>query len=57
MPGWGALPAEPRSIDDLPAPARSYVQTISQMAGVPFCLVSVGPDRSETIRITDPFAS
>ena len=24
----------------------------SEMAGVPFCLVSVGPDRSETIRLT-----
>ncbi|NVB83359.1 MAG: adenylosuccinate synthase [Kofleriaceae bacterium] len=56
IPGWEKLPSNARSIDDLPAPARSYVQTISQMAGVPFCLVSVGPDRSETIRLTDPFA-
>jgi len=29
---------------------------IERMAGVPFCLVSVGPDRSETIRLHDPFA-
>ncbi len=57
IPGWEKLPSVAQSIDDLPAPARSYVQTISQMAGVPFCLVSVGPDRSETIRLTDPFAS
>jgi adenylosuccinate synthase len=55
IPGWDKLPANAQSIDDLPGPARSYVQTISQMAGVPFCLVSVGPDRSETIRLTDPF--
>jgi adenylosuccinate synthase len=57
MPGWDTLPSSPRAIEDLPATARNYVQTISQMAGVPFCLVSVGPDRSETIRLTDPFAS
>jgi adenylosuccinate synthase len=57
MPGWSALPAAPRSIEELPPPARAYVQTISQMAGVPFCLVSVGPDRSETIRLMDPFGS
>jgi adenylosuccinate synthase len=57
FPGWEALPADARSIEALPASARSYVQTISQMAGVPFCLVSVGPDRSETIRLTDPFAN
>jgi adenylosuccinate synthase len=57
FPGWEKLPADARSIGDLPPSARSYVQTISQMAGVPFCLVSVGPDRAETIRITDPFAN
>jgi adenylosuccinate synthase len=54
--GWDKLPSEAHEISDLPAPARAYVQTISEMAGVPFCLVSVGPDRSETIRLTDPFA-
>jgi adenylosuccinate synthase len=56
MPGWDRLPSEARAIEDLPAPARTYVETISAMAGVPFCLVSVGPDRVETIRLSDPFA-
>jgi adenylosuccinate synthase len=56
LPGWEKLPPNARSIEDLPMAARTYVQTISHMAGVPFCLVSVGPDRSETIRLTDPFA-
>jgi adenylosuccinate synthase len=54
--GWGRLPKEAHDISDLPATARAYVETIERMAGVPFCLVSVGPDRSETIRLTDPFA-
>jgi adenylosuccinate synthase len=53
--GWGKLPTA-REIGDLPKTARDYVNTIEQMAGVPFCLVSVGPDRSETIRLRDPFA-
>jgi adenylosuccinate synthase len=56
LPGWGALPADARDVSDLPGPARAYVETIERMAGVPFCLVSVGPDRSETIRLHDPFA-
>jgi adenylosuccinate synthase len=56
FPGWGQLPSA-RDITDLPAPARAYVETIQRMAGVPFCLVSVGPDRAETIRLTDPFAA
>jgi adenylosuccinate synthase len=56
FPGWGRLPSDARDVTDLPAPARAYVETIERMAGVPFCLVSVGPDRSETIRLHDPFA-
>jgi adenylosuccinate synthase len=56
FPGWGRLPSDARHVADLPAPARAYIETIERMAGVPFCLVSVGPDRSETIRLHDPFA-
>jgi len=56
FPGWGTLPSEAQGIEDLPAPARAYVDAIARLAGVPFCLISVGPDRSETIRLTDPFA-
>jgi adenylosuccinate synthase len=56
FPGWGPLPGGARDVAELPAPARAYVETIERMAGVPFCLVSLGPDRSETIRLHDPFA-
>ena len=56
FPGWETLPSAAHDVSELPAPARAYVETIERMAGVPFCLVSVGPDRSETIRLRDPFA-
>ncbi|HEY4058682.1 MAG TPA: adenylosuccinate synthase [Kofleriaceae bacterium] len=56
FPGWGPLPSNAKEIVDLPTSARAYVATIERMAGVPFCLVSHGPDRTETIRLTDPFA-
>jgi len=56
FPGWGRLPAEAREVKDLPPTARAYVETIERMAGVPFCLISVGPDRAQTIRLRDPFA-
>jgi len=53
--GWGTLPPDARDVRDLPGPARAYVEAIERMAGVSFCLVSVGPDRNETIRLHDPF--
>jgi len=56
FPGWGRLPSDARQVTDLPEKARAYIETIERMAGVPFCLVSVGPDRVETIRLHDPFA-
>ena len=54
-PGWGSL-AGAKALDDLPTTTRQYVDTVEKLAGVPFYLVSVGPDRAETIILRDPFA-
>ena len=56
FPGWGELPRATQSLDDLPTTARDYVQTIAKLAGAPLALVSVGPDRNQTIKLADPFA-
>jgi len=53
-PGWGRI-GEVRNRDDLPTSAKQYVAAIEQLAGVPFTLISVGPDRAETIALEDPF--
>ena len=53
-PGWGSL-AGVTQFDDLPPTTRQYVDTVQRLAGVPFYLVSVGPDRAETIVLSDPF--
>lgn len=55
-PGWGELPQDVRELSDLPPAARDYVSSIEQLAGVSLTLVSVGPDRNQTIRLSDPFA-
>jgi adenylosuccinate synthase len=58
-PSWPTLsdaPKDVRELSDLPAAARSYVEAIEKLAGVPLALVSVGPDRNQTIRLRDPFA-
>ena len=57
FPGWGPLPTSVRSLHDLPAPARRYIDAIADGAGVPLTLVSIGPDRRQTVLLGDPFAA
>ncbi|MBC7229696.1 MAG: adenylosuccinate synthase [Actinobacteria bacterium] len=49
MPGWKRDISEARTLDDLPAEARRYLDFISSRSGVPISLVSVGPSRQQTI--------
>ncbi|MEZ4367000.1 MAG: adenylosuccinate synthase [Kofleriaceae bacterium] len=53
--GLGDWPAQVRTLADLPAPARRYLEAIEAGAGVPLCLVSVGPERGQTVVLADPF--
>jgi adenylosuccinate synthase len=48
-PGWDEPLHGVRSLADLPENARRYVTAIEEHAGVPIVLVSVGPERSQTI--------
>jgi adenylosuccinate synthase len=49
MPGWqGPLNAE-QGMDGLPAAARRFVARIEKDLEVPIYLVSVGPERDQTI--------
>ncbi len=53
--GWEPTPRGARH--RRPAGRRARLRRHHRaMVGVPFCLVSVGPDREETIRLRDPFA-
>ena len=60
VPGWG----DPSIVDklqtaksreDLPGPVRTYLELIEERADVPVVLVSVGPDRAQTLRFADAF--
>jgi adenylosuccinate synthase len=44
-----------RDLDVLPPAARRYLARISDLAGVPLYLVSVGPGRAETMVLKNPF--
>ncbi len=49
FPGWEQPIHDIRSLADLPENARRYVSAIEAHAGVPIVLVSVGPERTQTI--------
>jgi adenylosuccinate synthase len=49
LPGWQQEITELRSIDDLPANARGYLNRLSELVGRPVEVVSVGADREQTM--------
>jgi adenylosuccinate synthase len=49
FPGWAEEIHEARTPEDLPSNARSYVDALEDIAGVPITIVSVGPERNQTV--------
>ncbi len=49
LPGWRASTRGARSWGELPPQARAYLERISELVGTPVGLVSVGPERDETV--------
>jgi adenylosuccinate synthase len=49
FPGWADEIHGVRTLADLPEAARRYVTALEEHAGVPIVLVSVGPERTQTI--------
>jgi adenylosuccinate synthase len=47
--GWSEPIHDIRSLAGLPSAARRYVSAVEELAGVPIVLVSVGPERTQTI--------
>lgn len=49
IPGWTEDITAARNLSDLPAAARRYVDRVAELVGLPASVVSVGPDRAQTI--------
>ena len=47
--GWMAPTSRAETEADLPAKARQYLARLEELIGVPFCLISTGAGRHETI--------
>jgi adenylosuccinate synthase len=51
FPGWMKSTEQATKFSELPVLARDYVKTISELTGAKLSIVSVGPGRSQTIRL------
>jgi adenylosuccinate synthase len=49
LPGWQEDVGAARRPADLPAAARRYVDRLADLLGLPVSIISVGPDREQTI--------
>jgi adenylosuccinate synthase len=49
IPGWSEDVSAIRRWDDLPQAAQTYLEAVSQVAGIPIRLVSVGPEREQIV--------
>ncbi len=49
LPGWAEDISGARSMEELPHNARAFVDAIERAAGAPVAIVSVGPERTQTI--------
>jgi adenylosuccinate synthase len=57
LEGWTEDIRGVKKIADLPNNTRHYIERIEQLSGARLVLVSVGPDRDETIVLSNPFES
>jgi adenylosuccinate synthase len=49
LEGWSEEIDDIRSVDGLPTAARTYVERLQELAGVPISVVSVGPAREQSL--------
>lgn len=53
LPGWWEDITGVRTLEDLPANARAYVERVEELSGARISAIGVGPDRDATIVVHD----
>jgi adenylosuccinate synthase len=53
LSGWQGSTHRVREYAELPPKARTYLERLSELVGVPICLISTGAERDETIIVQD----
>lgn len=55
LPGWSEDISGVKSIGKLPEAARNYIRRVEELTGVKVAVMSVGPDRLQTVTLHDVF--
>ena len=55
LEGWKEEIDHVRNYDDLPVQAKDYIKRVEEVSGAPANIISVGPDRAETLLLKNPF--
>ncbi len=55
MQGWTEVTRGVTELDKLPANALAYIKRLEELVGVGISILSTGPDRNETIVLSNPF--
>jgi adenylosuccinate synthase len=55
LPGWTEDITGCKTLSDLPANARHYLERVAQLTGIPLSIFSVGPDRTQTNVVHSPW--
>jgi adenylosuccinate synthase len=55
LPGWPEDISGMRKLDELPQNAKNYLDRIAELTEAPIDIISVGPDRDQTIVLRNPF--
>jgi adenylosuccinate synthase len=53
MPGWATPTQDIQTLERLPKAAREYLAFIEKETGARVGMISTGPDREQTILVTD----
>lgn len=56
MSGWMSPLSDIRTFDALPIQAKEYIKEIENLIGCPVSIISVGPEREQTIVLQNPYA-
>jgi adenylosuccinate synthase len=56
LPTWQSRDHEAKNINELSSEARTYINRVAEAVGIPVSLISIGPDRAQSIVVSDPFS-